>query len=285
MPGGFFYRLAHLVVAVEVEHIGYQVQRILVVLDLRVQTRQVEAVCQVLLVNLAKVLVAAGRDELVQGRALVDGKHTMARSGSAPDVPNPANSWCSRSRTRSHNLPWFRLGYCNLNPSLHLGLGLVWVGCCWLIALKCRNAENGVEGPIVEMVSGMAGPSMIRLETTAGEKQASSACDMGGWRMGWSAWSAWPAAMLMDICRLHKHAQRRREMLPWWGMPCDPPSVWLTKTLEGLRTVHRFMALHAVFAALLTRYVGNTAICVTRWCFFAAREETQETYSIHAGFD
>ncbi len=135
MACGFFYRLAHLVVAVEVEHIGYQVQRILVVLDLRVETRQVKAVCQILLIDLAKVLVAARRDELVEGRALVDGKHTMARSGGAPDVPSPASSWCSRSRTRSHNPPWPRGGYCNLNPSLHLGLGLVWVGCWWPIAL------------------------------------------------------------------------------------------------------------------------------------------------------
>jgi hypothetical protein len=36
----------------------------LVVLDLGVEARQVEAVREVLLVDLAKVLVAAGRDEL-----------------------------------------------------------------------------------------------------------------------------------------------------------------------------------------------------------------------------
>jgi hypothetical protein len=64
MPGRFFYRLAHLVVAVEIEHVGHEVQRILVVLDLSVEARQVEAVRQVLLVDLTKVLVAAGRDEL-----------------------------------------------------------------------------------------------------------------------------------------------------------------------------------------------------------------------------
>ena len=60
MPGRFFYRLAHLVVAVEVEHVGDEVERILVVLHLGVETREVEAVRQVLLVDLAKVLVAAG---------------------------------------------------------------------------------------------------------------------------------------------------------------------------------------------------------------------------------
>ncbi len=48
------------------------------------------------------------------------------------------------------------------------------------------------------MVSWMVGPSATRSEATAGKKQASSACDTGGWRM---EWSAWPAVMLMDICR------------------------------------------------------------------------------------
>lgn len=64
MPGRLFYRLAHLVVAVEVEHVRNEVERILVVLDLGVEAREVEAVRQVLLVDFAKVLVAAGRDEL-----------------------------------------------------------------------------------------------------------------------------------------------------------------------------------------------------------------------------
>lgn len=74
MPGRFFYRLAHLVVAVEIEDVGHQVQRILVVLDLGVEARQVEAVRQILLVDLAEVLVAAGRDEL-------EGRHTLVRPG------------------------------------------------------------------------------------------------------------------------------------------------------------------------------------------------------------
>jgi hypothetical protein len=56
--------LAHLVVAVEVEHVGHEVQCILVVLDLGVEARQVEAVRKILLVNLAEVLIAAQRDEL-----------------------------------------------------------------------------------------------------------------------------------------------------------------------------------------------------------------------------
>jgi hypothetical protein len=66
MAGGFFYGLAHLIVTVEVKHIGDQIQRILIVLDLRVKTRQVEPVGQVFLVDLAKVLVSARRDELAR---------------------------------------------------------------------------------------------------------------------------------------------------------------------------------------------------------------------------
>ena len=64
MPGRLFYRLAHLVVAIEVEDVRNEVERILVVLDLGVEAREVEAVREVLFVDLAKVLVAAGRDEL-----------------------------------------------------------------------------------------------------------------------------------------------------------------------------------------------------------------------------
>lgn len=51
-------RLAHLIVAVEVEYIGHKVERVLVILDLRVEPRQVEAVGQVVLVDLAEVLVS-----------------------------------------------------------------------------------------------------------------------------------------------------------------------------------------------------------------------------------
>ena len=52
-------RLPHLIVAIEVEDIGDEVERVLVVLHLRVESGEVEAVGQVVLVNLAKVLIAA----------------------------------------------------------------------------------------------------------------------------------------------------------------------------------------------------------------------------------
>lgn len=64
MPSRLLDRLAHLIVAVQVEHIRHQVQGILIVLHLRVEARQVEAVGQIVLVDLAEVLVAPRGDEL-----------------------------------------------------------------------------------------------------------------------------------------------------------------------------------------------------------------------------
>lgn len=67
MPRRFLNLLAHLVVAVEVEDIGDEVEGILVVLDLGVEASEVEAVGEVLFVDFAEVLVAAGRYELGVG--------------------------------------------------------------------------------------------------------------------------------------------------------------------------------------------------------------------------
>lgn len=57
--------LAHVIVAVKVEDICDQIERVLIVLDFGIKTRQVESICKVLFVDLAEVLVASGRDELV----------------------------------------------------------------------------------------------------------------------------------------------------------------------------------------------------------------------------
>ena len=64
VPRRLLNLLPHVVVAVKVEHVSNEVERILVVLDLGVEAREVEAVRQVLLVDLAKVFVAAGRYKL-----------------------------------------------------------------------------------------------------------------------------------------------------------------------------------------------------------------------------
>lgn len=64
MPRIFLNLLPYLILALEIKHIRHKIQRILVVLHLLLQPGEVEAVRQVLLVDLAKVLVAAGGDEL-----------------------------------------------------------------------------------------------------------------------------------------------------------------------------------------------------------------------------
>lgn len=64
VAGGFLDRLAHVVVAVEVEDVGDQVQRMLVVVYLGVETREVEAVGYVFFVDFAKVFVSSRRYEL-----------------------------------------------------------------------------------------------------------------------------------------------------------------------------------------------------------------------------
>lgn len=59
MPRRFLNLFPHIIVAVEVEDVGYKVQCILVVLDLGIQTREVEAVGKIFFVNFAKVLVSS----------------------------------------------------------------------------------------------------------------------------------------------------------------------------------------------------------------------------------
>jgi hypothetical protein len=66
MPGRLLDLLAHLVVALDVEHVGDEFERILVVLDLRVEPRQVEPVRQVVLVDVAEVFVAPPGQKLLR---------------------------------------------------------------------------------------------------------------------------------------------------------------------------------------------------------------------------
>ncbi len=64
VSGRLFYRLAHVIFAVEVEDVGDQIQGVLVVVDFRVETRQVEAVGYVFFIDFAEVFVATRGDEL-----------------------------------------------------------------------------------------------------------------------------------------------------------------------------------------------------------------------------
>ncbi len=64
MTSGFLNLLAHVIIAIKVEDVGDKVKSILIVLDVGVEAGEIEAVGQVVFVNLAEILVAAGGDEL-----------------------------------------------------------------------------------------------------------------------------------------------------------------------------------------------------------------------------
>lgn len=51
--------LPQIIVGIKVENVGHQVQSILVVGDLGVQAREVESVCQVILVDFAEVFISS----------------------------------------------------------------------------------------------------------------------------------------------------------------------------------------------------------------------------------
>lgn len=65
MAGRLFDCFTHVVFAVKVEDVCDEIKSILIVLNLGVEAGEIETVCQVLLVDLAEVLVSAGRNELV----------------------------------------------------------------------------------------------------------------------------------------------------------------------------------------------------------------------------
>jgi hypothetical protein len=64
MTGRLFDLLPQIIIGVEVEDIGHEIERILIVRDLGVQASQVEAIRQVILVDLAEILISSGRDKL-----------------------------------------------------------------------------------------------------------------------------------------------------------------------------------------------------------------------------
>lgn len=67
MPCRLLYRLAHVIVAVEIEDVSDEVESILIIGDLGVEAREVESIRQVVLIDFAKVFVALGADELQVG--------------------------------------------------------------------------------------------------------------------------------------------------------------------------------------------------------------------------
>lgn len=59
MPSTLLYLLSHVVVHLHIEDIGDQVERILIVLHLSIQSSQIESIREVVFVDFAEVLIAA----------------------------------------------------------------------------------------------------------------------------------------------------------------------------------------------------------------------------------
>jgi len=70
VTSGFLDLLAKVIVGIKVKHVGDQVKRVLIVLDLGVEPGQVEPIGEVFLIDLAKVLIATRRDELRDKRTV-----------------------------------------------------------------------------------------------------------------------------------------------------------------------------------------------------------------------
>lgn len=56
--------LPQIIVGIKIENVGHQVQSILVVGNLSVQAREVESVCQIVLIDFAEVFISPRRDKL-----------------------------------------------------------------------------------------------------------------------------------------------------------------------------------------------------------------------------
>lgn len=74
MTGRFLDGLAHFIVAVEIKDIGDEVECILVILNFCVQAGEIEAICEVVLVDLAEILVSSGGYELEVRSKVVRGQ-------------------------------------------------------------------------------------------------------------------------------------------------------------------------------------------------------------------
>jgi hypothetical protein len=65
MPRGLLNLFPLIIVAIQIKNVRHQIKRILVVLDLCIQTRQVEPIGQIVFVDFAKVLVASRGYKLI----------------------------------------------------------------------------------------------------------------------------------------------------------------------------------------------------------------------------
>lgn len=70
MTSRFLDLLAQLVIRVEIEDIGDEVQRILIILHLGIETSQVEAISEIIFVDLTEVFVSPRGNELLKERKI-----------------------------------------------------------------------------------------------------------------------------------------------------------------------------------------------------------------------
>ena len=117
MPRGLLDLLAHIVIDFHIKHIRHEIQSVLVILNFRIKASQVEAVRQIILVDFAEVLVAAGGDELsyhIQSAIALGGEvFFKARGGFMCRVEGgkepicasgrlvPGGRWCAVSSLKS----------------------------------------------------------------------------------------------------------------------------------------------------------------------------------------
>lgn len=92
MPRALLNLFPHIVVDFHIEDIRYKIQRILVVLHLRVEPSQVETVRQIVFVDLAEVLISTGRDELRDWSVQSNSQKSRSRRNS--HIWHKMSLWC-----------------------------------------------------------------------------------------------------------------------------------------------------------------------------------------------
>ena len=64
MPGRLLNLVTHIIITVEIKDVSDKIKSVLVVLNVCIESRQVEPVCKVVFINFAIVLITSRRDEL-----------------------------------------------------------------------------------------------------------------------------------------------------------------------------------------------------------------------------
>ena len=64
MPGRLLNLVTHIIITVEVKDVSDKIKSVLVVLNVCIESRQIEPVCEIVFVDFAIVFVASRRDEL-----------------------------------------------------------------------------------------------------------------------------------------------------------------------------------------------------------------------------